>query len=300
MTVPLVILAGLFGPGRLCRLAGLFRREGRTLRPLPRGRLAVRRPITWPSRPRSVLVLAATAAALLGIGLAFFSIGGTGIPPAGWPSVSPASTGSSSGSITSMRSMTPLVVRPLVRGSEKVYRRFDLGVIDGALNGSAAAAGSAGRGLNVLQTRPRPGLRPGLPPRGRRLPGVPADMNACPIVVLIVTFLPLAGAVLLCLLPRRIGKAVRRSALAVSLLTFLAVPRAPFRLRRGLGLARIRRAGLLARTRPRLSRRRRRHQPVPRPPGGVPDALGPPLFLARDRRPGQGILRSSCSCSRPA
>ena len=44
------------------------------------------------------------------------------------------------------------VVRPLVRGSEWVYRHFDLGVIDGALNGAAAATRSAGRGLSLLQS----------------------------------------------------------------------------------------------------------------------------------------------------
>jgi NADH-quinone oxidoreductase subunit L len=43
------------------------------------------------------------------------------------------------------------VVRPLVRGAEKIYVRFDLRVVDGVLNGSAAAAGLAGKGLNVLQ-----------------------------------------------------------------------------------------------------------------------------------------------------
>jgi NADH-quinone oxidoreductase subunit L len=44
------------------------------------------------------------------------------------------------------------IVRPAVRGSELVYRLFDLKVIDGALNGSAAAADAAGRGLTRLQT----------------------------------------------------------------------------------------------------------------------------------------------------
>ena len=44
------------------------------------------------------------------------------------------------------------VVRPLVRGSELVYSQFDLKVVDGALNGSAAAADVAGRGLSRLQT----------------------------------------------------------------------------------------------------------------------------------------------------
>ena len=37
-------------------------------------------------------------------------------------------------------------------GRPKRYERFDLRVIDGALNGSAAAAGLAGKGLNFLQS----------------------------------------------------------------------------------------------------------------------------------------------------
>ena len=45
-----------------------------------------------------------------------------------------------------------VVVRPLVRGAGWVYEHFDLKVIDGALNGSAAAAGLAGKGLNILQS----------------------------------------------------------------------------------------------------------------------------------------------------
>ncbi|MGZ5479310.1 MAG: NADH-quinone oxidoreductase subunit L, partial [Candidatus Aminicenantales bacterium] len=45
-----------------------------------------------------------------------------------------------------------VVVRPLVRGADWTYRHFDLKVIDGVLNGSASAAGLAGKGLNVLQS----------------------------------------------------------------------------------------------------------------------------------------------------
>jgi NADH-quinone oxidoreductase subunit L len=44
------------------------------------------------------------------------------------------------------------IVWPLVRGSELVYDHFDLKVIDGSLNGSAAAANVAGLGLSRLQT----------------------------------------------------------------------------------------------------------------------------------------------------
>jgi NADH-quinone oxidoreductase subunit L len=43
-------------------------------------------------------------------------------------------------------------VRPAIRISESVYRSFDLRVIDGALNGSAAAANLAGKGLSLLQS----------------------------------------------------------------------------------------------------------------------------------------------------
>jgi NADH-quinone oxidoreductase subunit L len=45
-----------------------------------------------------------------------------------------------------------VLVRPAVRGADFVYEHFDLPVIDGALNGSAAAANAAGAGLSRLQT----------------------------------------------------------------------------------------------------------------------------------------------------
>jgi NADH-quinone oxidoreductase subunit L len=40
----------------------------------------------------------------------------------------------------------------LVRGAEGIYAGFDLKIVDGALNGSAAAADRAGRGLSRLQS----------------------------------------------------------------------------------------------------------------------------------------------------
>ena len=43
-------------------------------------------------------------------------------------------------------------VKPLVSGSRTVYDHFDLRVIDGAVDGTAAAAGFAGKALSVLQS----------------------------------------------------------------------------------------------------------------------------------------------------
>ena len=44
------------------------------------------------------------------------------------------------------------LLNPLVRGSEAVYRRFDLGVVDAAVNGAGGAAGLLGKALALLQT----------------------------------------------------------------------------------------------------------------------------------------------------
>jgi NADH-quinone oxidoreductase subunit L len=43
-------------------------------------------------------------------------------------------------------------VNPVVKGSQAVYDRFDLKVIDGTINGTAAAAGYSGRILSLLQS----------------------------------------------------------------------------------------------------------------------------------------------------
>ncbi|MBN2409170.1 MAG: NADH-quinone oxidoreductase subunit L, partial [Candidatus Aminicenantes bacterium] len=44
------------------------------------------------------------------------------------------------------------VVNPLVNGSRLIYDRFDLGVIDGAINGAAETTGFIGRVLSFLQS----------------------------------------------------------------------------------------------------------------------------------------------------
>jgi NADH-quinone oxidoreductase subunit L len=43
-------------------------------------------------------------------------------------------------------------VQPTIKGSELVYRHFDLKVIDGAVNGTATTAGFFGKILSYLQT----------------------------------------------------------------------------------------------------------------------------------------------------
>jgi NADH-quinone oxidoreductase subunit L len=99
-----------------------------------------------------LLVVPATAAALLGIALAFVFYRRRPALPGLLASRFPAIYRLLLGKYHVDEAYDAVVVRPLVRGAESVYERFDLKVIDGALDGSAAAAGLAGRGLNVLQS----------------------------------------------------------------------------------------------------------------------------------------------------
>jgi len=151
MTVPLVILAvfsilaGLAGlPVLLGDRANLF---GRFLEGVfrPEAHHAV-------VSTEIVLILAATASALLGIGLAFLFYRRAPGTPASLARSFPGLYRLLVGKYYVDEAYDAVVVRPLVRSSEWVYRHFDLGVVDGALNGTAAAAGSAGRGLNLLQS----------------------------------------------------------------------------------------------------------------------------------------------------
>jgi NADH-quinone oxidoreductase subunit L len=99
-----------------------------------------------------VLVLITTLSALAGIGLAFLFYRRSPFLPARLTARFPRAYRLLAREYYVDEAYDAAVVRPLVRGAERIYRRFDLGVVDGALNGSAAAAGLAGRGLNVLQS----------------------------------------------------------------------------------------------------------------------------------------------------
>jgi NADH-quinone oxidoreductase subunit L len=99
-----------------------------------------------------LIVVLATAASLLGIVLAFVFYRRTPALPGRLASLFPGIYRLLVGKYYIDEVYDAVVVRPLVRGAETVYERFDLKVIDGALNGSAAAAGLAGKGLNFLQS----------------------------------------------------------------------------------------------------------------------------------------------------
>jgi len=151
MTAPLVVLAvfsalaGFVGlPAYFGQRADLFGRflEGATAE-------AARHPA-----PSIEVVLAAAAvlSALLGLGLAFVFYRRSPDIPGRLTLRFPAVYRLLVGKYFVDEAYEAVVVRPLVRGSERIHERFDLAVIDGALDGSAAAAGLAGKGLNVLQS----------------------------------------------------------------------------------------------------------------------------------------------------
>jgi NADH-quinone oxidoreductase subunit L len=113
----------------------------------------LRSPAHHPSlSTEALLVLAATASALLGIFLAFVLYKRNPEIPPRLAYRFPGLYRLLVGKYRVDEAYDALFIRPLVRGSETVYARFDLKIVDGTLNGSAAAAGMAGKGLNVLQT----------------------------------------------------------------------------------------------------------------------------------------------------
>ena len=151
MTVPLVILAafsalaGFLGlPVLLGQKANLFDRFLRSdsVRDIPH--LAASSEV--------LLILAAAASALAGIYLAFvFYRRSPGLPAraaARFPGLYKLLVGK----YYVDEAYDAAIVRPLVRGAEEAYAQFDLKVVDGTLNGSAAAARGVGKGLNVLQS----------------------------------------------------------------------------------------------------------------------------------------------------
>ena len=151
MTVPLVLLAVLSAVAGFVGLPALFGRDADAF-----GRFLA-------SSVKSVghhlgavteggLILLATGAAAGGIALAFVVYRRAPELPRRLASRLPGVHRLLVGRYYVDEAYEAVFVRPLLRGSEAVYRHFDLKVIDGALNGSAASAGLAGRGLNLLQS----------------------------------------------------------------------------------------------------------------------------------------------------
>jgi NADH-quinone oxidoreductase subunit L len=151
MTVPLIILAVL---AALAGFAGLPIFFGERANLFARFVESVLGPqahhLGLPTE--GALVLAATASALLGIGLAFLFYRKSPGLPIRLAARLPGLYRLLLGKYHVDEAYDAVIVRPLVRGAELVYENFDLRIIDGALDGSAAAARSAGKGLNILQS----------------------------------------------------------------------------------------------------------------------------------------------------
>jgi NADH-quinone oxidoreductase subunit L len=152
MTVPLMILAGLaivagyVGlPALVGEKADLFRRF---LDPV----IAAAGQAHASAALEGALLLASTAAAALGIGLAYL-----------FYLRRPALPGRLARALPGVHRLllkkyfvdelyNAVLVNPLVKGSDLLYRHFDLAIIDGAINGSAAATQRAGRWASALQS----------------------------------------------------------------------------------------------------------------------------------------------------
>jgi NADH-quinone oxidoreductase subunit L len=152
MTVPLAILAflavfaGFLGlPAILGEKANVFGRFLETVLPAVQGRV-------FGPRSEWFVILSSTAAAALGIAGAYvFYITRTALPHsfiARFPKL--YSLLYQNYYVDEVYDAT--IVQPLIKGSELVYRRFDLGVIDKTVDASGAAAHVFGLGLSALQT----------------------------------------------------------------------------------------------------------------------------------------------------
>ena len=151
MTVPLVILAVFSALAGFIGLPVLFGPRADVFGRFLEGVLG---PATHhlERSTEAALILAATISALAGLGLAFLFYRRSPGTPARLAHRFPGLYRLLLGKYYVDEAYDAAVVRPLVGGAGWVYEHFDLKVIDGALNGSAAAAGLAGKGLSVLQS----------------------------------------------------------------------------------------------------------------------------------------------------
>ncbi|MBM3297675.1 MAG: NADH-quinone oxidoreductase subunit L, partial [Candidatus Aminicenantes bacterium] len=153
MTVPLVVLA-LFSAGAgYLSLPTVFGADGdrfsrflESVIPGGAGAHPLGHGTEW------LLILASTAVAFLGIGLALAFYARSPVIPEALVRKFPRLYGLLAHKYYVDEIYGAVVVSPLLRGSEAVYRHFDLKIIDGAVNGSGRLAALAGRGLNALQT----------------------------------------------------------------------------------------------------------------------------------------------------
>ncbi|MBN1938936.1 MAG: NADH-quinone oxidoreductase subunit L, partial [Candidatus Aminicenantes bacterium] len=151
MTAPLLVLAacsavaGYLGlPLVLGNKANLFFRFLEPVVPTAEGHLATA--AEWG------LMLLSAASALAGIGLSYlFYLRKTGLP-AQWAARRPGLHRLLLHGYYIDDLYGAAIVRPLVFGAEAAYRRFDLGLIDAAVDGTGKTAGFLGRALSSLQT----------------------------------------------------------------------------------------------------------------------------------------------------
>jgi NADH-quinone oxidoreductase subunit L len=152
MTVPLIVLALLSAAAGYLALPAVFGRDldrfSRFLEsviPPGHGRhLALG--TEW------LLILASTAAALGGAALALLFFARRPVIPEALVRKFPRLYRLVADKYRVDELYDAVIVAPLLRGSEAVYRHFDLKVIDGAVNGAGRLVTLAGRRLNVLQT----------------------------------------------------------------------------------------------------------------------------------------------------
>jgi NADH-quinone oxidoreductase subunit L len=152
MTLPLQVLAffaavaGLLGlPAVFAAKANIFSRFLGPVFPHP-AEQAMGVSTEW------VLLLLSTAAALAGIAGAYILyVRAPGIPAA-MAGRFPRATRALRRKYYVDEFYRSALITPIVRGSEAIYRGFDLGVIDRTVNRSAAAVAGAGKWLSILQT----------------------------------------------------------------------------------------------------------------------------------------------------
>ncbi|MDD8025988.1 MAG: NADH-quinone oxidoreductase subunit L [Acidobacteriota bacterium] len=152
MTVPLLILSGLAAMAGWIGIPAVLGEKADLLRRFLAPVIPVIRTPHAGSSSEWFLILTATSAAGLGLGLAWLFYQRWPGLPARFAAWCPGLHKILLKSYGVDEIYQAVLVRPLVGASELTYRRFDLGLIDGAVNGAGAATRFAGRLAASLQT----------------------------------------------------------------------------------------------------------------------------------------------------